>query len=60
MQIDLHFKAQNLLESLANSIHDRDPQSSNPFWFNTAEVQLTEKWLHEFVLDLMTARDIRI
>jgi hypothetical protein len=49
MQIDLHAKAQELLELLANSIHDRDPHSINPFWFNIAEVSLTEKWLQEFI-----------
>ena len=49
MSIDFHSKSQQLLESLANSIHDREPTSLNPFFFNIAELQLTEKWLKEFI-----------
>lgn len=49
MQIDLHIKAQQLLETLANSIHDRDKQSTNPFCFNVAEVQVAENWLKDFI-----------
>jgi hypothetical protein len=52
MQIDLHAYAQELLELLANSIHDRDPHSINPFWFNSVEVQLAEKWLLEIIRKL--------
>lgn len=49
MQIDLHVKAQQLLETLANSIHDRDPKSLTPFCFNVAEVQAAHGWLESFV-----------
>ncbi len=52
MQIDLHVKSQQLLEALANSIHDRDKNNSNPFCFNIAEVHVTEKWLREFVAEV--------
>ena len=48
MQIDLYAKSQQLLEALANSIHDRDPKNPLPFSFNIAEVHLAEKWLQEF------------
>jgi hypothetical protein len=53
MQIDLNYKSQQLLEALANSIHDRDPHSTNPFWFNISEVHVAEKWLADFVVELM-------
>ena len=52
MQKDLHAKSQQLLETLANSIHDRDPKSVNPFFFNIAEIQVAEEWLKEFVREI--------
>ena len=57
MQIDLHYKSQQLLEALANSIHDRDPQTSTPFWFNISEVHVAEKWLAEFIEELINQWD---
>ncbi len=50
--MDLHVKSQQLLESLANSIHDRDPKQTNPFFFNIAEIQVAEKWLEEFIKEI--------
>ncbi len=52
MEIDLHAKSQQLLETLANSIHDREPKSTNPFFFNIAEIQAAEKWLEEFIKEI--------
>jgi hypothetical protein len=49
MAIDFHVKAQQLLELLANSIHDRDLKNPSPFFFNIAELQLSEKWLAELI-----------
>ena len=50
--MDLHAKSQQLLETLANSIHDREPKNLNPFFFNIAELQTAEKWLEEFVKEI--------
>lgn len=50
--MDLHIKSQELLETLANSIHDRDPKSLNPFFFNIAEIQAAEKWLSDFIKEI--------
>jgi len=52
MQIDLYAKSQQLLETLANSIHDRDSRTLNPFFFNIAEIQVAEKWLLEFIKEI--------
>lgn len=52
MSIDLHVRSQELLERLANSIHDRDPKSLNPFTFNIAEIHITEAWLTEFIKEI--------
>ncbi len=51
MDIDLHVKAQNLLEKLANSIHDRSPDN-NQFCFNIAEVHLVEQWMEDIIEEL--------
>ncbi len=50
--MDLHAKSQQLLETLANSVHDRDPKQMNPFFFNIAEIQVAEKWLEEFIKEI--------
>lgn len=50
MTVDINFLSSQLLERLANSIHDRDP-SNNQFCFNIAELQVTEKWLIETFKD---------
>lgn len=52
MQIDLYVKSQQLLEVLANSIHDREPKTLNPFFFSTNEVQAAERWLSEFIEEI--------
>lgn len=52
MQIDLPVKAQQLLASLANSIHDRDPKNLKPFYFTIAEVHIVEKFLINFVEEI--------
>jgi hypothetical protein len=48
MTIDINFLSSQLLERLANSIHDRDPKK-NEFCFNIAEVQVVEKWIDETI-----------
>ncbi len=50
--MDLHFKSQQLLEKLANSVHDRENKSVVPFFFSIAEIHLTEKWLSEFITEI--------
>lgn len=49
MSIDLYAKAVNLLEQIANSVHERDPKNPNLLCFSTTEVQVVEEWLKEFV-----------
>jgi hypothetical protein len=52
MTVDLHAKSHDLLETLANSIHDRDPKSLTPFFFNVTEIHIAEKWLSEFIKEI--------
>jgi hypothetical protein len=52
MSIDLHLKAQDLLETLANSIHDREPKIGNPFFFTIHEINKAHEWLDKFVEEL--------
>lgn len=51
MSIDLQIKSKELLESIANSVHERDPKSQNPLFFSYAEIELVEKWLQEFCME---------
>ncbi len=46
--MDLHVKSQELLEALANSIHDRAQKGLSPFCFTINEVHLCEEWLKQF------------
>ncbi len=52
MGINLYEKSHDLLELLANSIHDREPTSNSPFSFNVADIHAAEKWLTEFVNEI--------
>ena len=49
MDIDLHSKAVHLLEKIANSVHERDPNNANLLCFSKTEVMVVEQWLKEFV-----------
>lgn len=49
MDIDLHAKAFHLLEKIANSVHEREPNNPNLMCFSKTEVQLVEQWLKDFV-----------
>ena len=46
--IDIYARSQELLETIANSIYDRDPQLDKPFFFSIQENQLVDAWLNEF------------
>jgi len=47
MTIDIYAESTDLLERLANSIYDRDP---NKFlFFSINEIQLVEKWLIDII-----------
>ncbi len=52
MEIDLNAKAQQLLETLANSVHDRDPKNPNPFFFSISEIHAAHRWLCDFVQEV--------
>lgn len=47
MNIDLHAKAMQLLEKVANSVHERE--NANLLCFSINEVQLVEQWLKDFI-----------
>lgn len=39
----------DLLEQLANSVYDRDPNTSSPLFFSMKEVEVVQQWLIEFL-----------
>lgn len=52
MYIDINFLSSQLLERLANSIMDRD-SNKTPFFFNVAEVKVTEEWINETIKNVL-------
>lgn len=48
MLIDYYAKSVELLERIANSVHERDTKNPNLLCFSVSEVQLVENWLSEF------------
>jgi len=50
--LDLHLKAVDLLEKIANSVHDRCQNSTNLLCFSANEVELVEQWLINFTEDI--------
>ena len=51
MNIDLYAKSVELLEQIANSVHERDPKNANLLFFSVNEVQLVKEWLRDFLID---------
>jgi hypothetical protein len=51
MSFDIHEKSSQLLERLANSIYDRDPNNPNPLCFSTKEMQIVDNWLRETLIE---------
>ncbi len=52
LSIDINFLSAQLLERLANSIHDRDSNFKN-FCFSISEVQVTEQWIDALIKELL-------
>lgn len=52
MTIDIYAKSVQLLERVANSVHERDPKNPNLLCFSTNEVQVVEEWMREFIKEL--------
>jgi hypothetical protein len=47
--MNIHAKSSQLLETLANSIYDRDPANPKPFFFSINEIHIVEKWLQDIL-----------
>ncbi len=54
MPIDLHAKAVQLLQRIANSIHERDPVKTNLVSFSSSEVVVVKEWLEDFMHETKT------
>jgi hypothetical protein len=53
MEFNLHFKAVHLLEKIANSVYERDPNNPNILCFTKAEVEVVEHWLADLIEELL-------
>lgn len=52
MAIDIYAKSVQLLERVANSVHEREPKNPNLLFFSGNEVQVVEEWMRELLLEL--------
>ncbi len=52
MEIDIYAKSVQLLERVANSVHDRDPKNLNLLTFSLNEIHIVEEWLKELLIEL--------
>ena len=52
MEIDIYEKSVQLLERVANSVHDREPKNPNLFTFSLREIHIVEAWLKELLKEL--------
>lgn len=55
MTIDVHQKAYDLLEKLANSIYDRKSENNTPFNFGPPEIRIVEQFLLDYESDVRKA-----
>jgi hypothetical protein len=49
MYIDIYAKSVQLLERVANSVHDRDPKNPNMLTFSIKEIHIVEEWMRELI-----------
>ena len=52
MVIDIYAKSVQLLERVANSVHDRDPKNPNLLTFSVSEIHIVEDWIKELLKEL--------
>jgi hypothetical protein len=52
MTIDIYAKSVQLLERVANSIHDREPKNPTLFTFSLNEIHIVENWIKELLKEL--------
>ena len=52
MEIDIYAKSVQLLERVANSLHDRDPKNTSLLRFSLKEIHIVENWLKELLTEL--------
>jgi len=52
LDVDVYAKSVQLLERVANSVHERDIKNPYLLCFSSAEVQVVESWLTELLEEL--------
>ena len=52
MDLDVYAKSVQLLERVANSVHERDPKNPYLLCFSSSEVQVVEEWIKELIEEL--------
>lgn len=52
MEEYIYSKSIQILEKIANSVHEREPKSKNPLFFSHNEVQVVQDWLLHLICEL--------
>ncbi len=47
--MDIYSESALLLERLANSVYDRNPQNPNPLFFTPKELGIVESWIKALI-----------
>jgi hypothetical protein len=58
MYIDIYAKSVQLLERVANSVHDRDPKNPNLLTFSIKEIHIVEEWMRELINEVEQEQEI--
>jgi hypothetical protein len=56
MAINAYSKAELLLQAIANSLYDRDPNNEKPIYFSISEIHLVERFLKELIQEYDTKK----
>ena len=52
MLIDTHLKSSELLQKIANSVFDRNPENPNPLVFSMSEINVVEGFLNDLIEEI--------
>jgi hypothetical protein len=52
VDVDVYAKSVQLLERVANSVHERDTKNPYLLCFSSSEVQVVEAWLRELLEEI--------
>lgn len=52
MLVNTYEKSEELLQKIANSVFDRNPENPNPLVFSMSEINVVENWLNDLIEEI--------